>query len=97
MTQPDAGVAKEIPMRLTEWHGPEQASSLLPGWRRRVRLWRRVGLALRAALRPRVARVPSSTLLLEFHAEACAPEGAQVTALYADGRLVARFEEGRRL
>ena len=82
-------------MRLTEWHGPEQASLFGPTGTAACAC----GAAWPAGppCAPRVARVPSSTLLLEFHAEACAPEGAQVTALYADGRLVARFEEGRRL
>lgn len=82
-------------MRLIEMRGPVAADTHLQ-WRRRMKLWQRALRALRAALRPRVRRVVPG-YELEFHAEACAPEGAQIAALYADGRLIARFEEGRRL
>jgi hypothetical protein len=82
-------------MRLIELRGPDAADTHRH-WQRRIKLWRRVLRAMRAALRPRDRQIPHGTEL-EFHAEACAPEGAQIAALYADGRLIARFDEGRRL
>jgi hypothetical protein len=76
-------------MRLIELRGPDAADTH-HHWQRRLRRWKRAARALWIALRP--ARKPRAPRELEFYVEAAAPEGAQVGALYADGRLTARLD-----
>jgi hypothetical protein len=78
-------------MRLIELSGPHDAADTHAAWAQRLKLFRRglstLGLAVRPARRQRV-----QVSELEFHAEACAPEGAQFGALYVNGRLHAKLD-----
>jgi len=78
-------------MRLIELSGPPDAAESQAAWARRLRRWKRAARALWFALQPASRRRRPMTAL-EFHAEACAPEGAQVGKLYVDGRLYAELD-----
>lgn len=77
-------------MRLIELRGPDAAETHSQ-WQQRWKRIKRAGHALWTRLQPRRQRLRTITEL-EFYVEAAAPEGAQVGALYADGRLTARLD-----
>lgn len=77
-------------MRLIELRGPDAAETH-DQWQRRWKRWKRAARAVWIALKPQRRR-GRTTRELEFYVEAAAPEGAQVGALYADGRLTAKLE-----
>lgn len=82
-------------MRLIELRGPDAAETQAQ-WKRRWTRWKRAARVIWKSLKPSRPR-GRTTKEMEFYVEAAAPEGAQVGALYADGRLTARLDGVDRL
>ena len=79
-------------MRLIELRGPDAAETQA-AWALRWTRIKRAARAVRLVFSPAYRRRRRARSLLEFYAEAGAPEGA----LYVDGQLVAQLEGVRRL